>query len=142
MLVGLVAWLSLWSPVVSYGDNLEQTAKEIYGEYMSPFCPGRLISDCPSGAASELKAKILTDLQNGRTREEIESELQATYGDNILAAPKFAGFGAVSWLGPIIFLLLGGFGVWWWAKRARVVVKDMPSLSEEERKLLEREFRR
>jgi cytochrome c-type biogenesis protein CcmH/NrfF len=119
-------------------ETSEETMRTIASEFMSPFCPGRVLSDCPSSAASELKAKILADLQKGKSRAEIEDVLLAQYGDASLAAPRFSGFGLVSWLGPIVFLVVGLLGAAIWSQRVKVVEKAEPPLTEEERRRIEK----
>lgn len=130
----------IFLPGACFADASDDAMHAIAGEFMSPFCPGRLISDCPSSAASELKAKILSDLQSGKTRAEIEDQLIAQYGEAALAAPRFQGFGMASWLGPVVFLVLGLFGAFVWSRRMKVTPQDDAPLSEAERNRIEKEI--
>lgn len=121
-------------------DSNEEQMRVIAGEFMSPFCPGRVLSDCPSSAASELKAKILADLQSGKTKREVEDQLIAVYGEAALAAPRFSGFGLVSWLGPMVFLVVGLFGAVLWSQKVKVVPREEKPLTDEERNRIKREI--
>ena len=92
----------------------EATAKEIFFEVLSPFCPGRSLNDCPSSSAVELKDEIRGMVEKGATREEIINTLAGRYGENIRAVPAKTGFQSLAWAAPIVFLVLGGivFTIW------------------------------
>jgi len=97
----------------------EIEANLIFEAVLSPFCPGRLLRDCPSTAAQELKDKIRGMVVEGKPRGEIENYLFALYGDTIRSVPPKHGFGNVAWWGPGVFLVigLGILGVWLRSKR-------------------------
>ena len=84
---------------------------------MSPFCPGRALSDCPSPQAQTLRAWILVQAAAGRSREEVLAELLERYGDQILAAPRARGFGLTAYAIPIGVFLAGGVVVWLFLRR-------------------------
>jgi cytochrome c-type biogenesis protein CcmH/NrfF len=75
-------------------SDVSISTDHILAEIMSPYCPGRLLRDCPSGQALQLKEKILEDLI-------------ATFGEEVRAAPRARGFGLVAWLAPSAFLFFG-----------------------------------
>lgn len=97
-----------WVSAEEVDPKVAQEAKGIYSSIMSPFCPGRLLSDCPSSAAVELKDEIHDRVASGASKREIIAELYQKYGDEIRAVPTTEGFGLVGWLVPLVFLL-GGF---------------------------------
>lgn len=74
---------------------------------MSPFCPGRLLNDCPSEKAGQLKQDIREMLAKGKSKDAIFSELISTYGEAARAAPQKKGFGLLAYLAPLFFLGLG-----------------------------------
>lgn len=89
-------------------SSQEQDAEALFSSLMSPFCPGRLISDCPSGKASELKDVVRSELASGKTIETIKGELYAQFGENILRpVPEERGFGLLAWILPGAFFLIG-----------------------------------
>mgnify|MGYP001813744597 FL=1 len=57
-------------------------------EVMSPYCPGRALSDCPSPQAGELREWIVEQENAGVSRSEVEQELFRVFGDQILQAPR------------------------------------------------------
>lgn len=112
-------------PASLFGVDLdpaqEQEAAAIFESVLSPFCPGRLLRDCPSTAAHELKDKIRGMVVEGKSRADIQSYLFALYGNGIRSVPAHEGFGNVAWWAPTVFLLsgLGILGLWLRSKRAR-----------------------
>lgn len=111
--------LCVTGPAIAESAEVTTQANEIYGEVLSPFCPGRLLSDCPSGAASKLKTEIRTRLEAGDSKEEVIQHLYTLYGDEIRAAPEFKSFGMVAWLTPALFLFAGfGLIAYWLARNA------------------------
>jgi cytochrome c-type biogenesis protein CcmH len=101
--------------------DYEDTAKHLYGTVMSPFCPGRLLSDCPSEQASLLKETILEDLKKGSSEEAILAELESKYGSEIRAMPTGSGMGLVAWIVPPLFFVgvLGAGAIWLGRRKAQ-----------------------
>ncbi len=62
----------------------EQLAQDIAGEMPSPYCPGRSIASCPSGAARELEHDILGLAKQGKSRDQIEEILVARFGEQTM----------------------------------------------------------
>ncbi len=99
---------------------IETSASHIFSTVMSPFCPGRLIANCPSPAAAELREKIRRQLAQGATVEEITNDLYATYGDEIRSMPEAKGFGLLAWTAPgAFFVVIGVFLALWIRLTAR-----------------------
>jgi cytochrome c-type biogenesis protein CcmH/NrfF len=91
------------------GDNaeLDKQAWLLYQQVMSPFCPGRALSDCPSSKAHDLKFEMRKKLESGTPPEVILEEVFAKYGDQYRAVPGFSGFALLAWLAPLAFLVGG-----------------------------------
>jgi len=89
-------------------------AEEIAAEINSPFCPGRLLRDCPSSAAQSLKTDIQNWIASGKSKEEVKSNLLAKFGEEINPLPSFIGFNALAWIAPFLFVLFAIIGgiVW------------------------------
>lgn len=78
-------------------------------DLMSPFCPGRTLAQCPSPQADALRVWILAQEAAGATREEVEAELVARYGEELRLAPPAAGLGGAAAYGvPILAVIVGG----------------------------------
>lgn len=95
----------------------EDQARQIFDSVMSPFCPGRLLRDCPSSAAGELKDEIRKKVSDGQSNQEVMADLVSRYGSQVEAAPAMQGFGAFAWLAPFVFLVLGLAMIKVWLKR-------------------------
>ena len=110
-------------------------AQTIFTSVMSPYCPGRLLADCPSPAAFELRGDIIRRLESGESAADIERDLYRTFGDSIRAVPPARGWGRVLSVAPAIALTLSFAAlVWFLARhRAEVVPEDVaadPALEE------------
>jgi cytochrome c-type biogenesis protein CcmH len=88
-------------------SDWQQKATEMFNNTMSPYCPGRTISACPSDQARLLREDIEKQLQDGKTEEQIRIGLEKKYGDAILAMPKPQGVGILIWLVPIVSVVFG-----------------------------------
>ena len=86
----------------------EGWAYDLSNELMSPFCPGRTLSECPSPQADSLRMWLLVQESAGRGRDDVEAELLERYGDVILAAPRMEGVGIAAYAIPAVVFALGG----------------------------------
>ena len=65
---------------------------------MSPYCPGKLLSDCPSGKASELKTVLREKILSGADEQSLMTYLEDQYGkETIQSVPEVSGFSAFAW---------------------------------------------
>ncbi len=100
--------------------EVETRAQEIFRNVMSPYCPGRLLSNCPSRQAAVLQDSIRTALREGASPEEIEDRLLAAYGEEVRPAPAFSGLGIWAWIVPGLFFVGGGaLAARWVGRRTR-----------------------
>ncbi len=90
-------------------DQIDQKAADISAEVMSPFCPGRTLSSCPSPNATAWREEIRTWLRQGDTPQEIQKRLEKRVGKDLSGGPS----GSMSWglpvgigVGSVIFLAL------------------------------------
>ena len=95
-------------------EEHRKTFIEVESNILSPFCPGRLLKDCPSSAARDLKVEIKENILAGKTSSEIVDILVLKYGKDLSAAPSFTGIGLLAWYAPLGFLLLGGCLLFFW----------------------------
>ncbi len=97
-------------------QDVNAQANQIFSSVMSPYCPGRLLINCPSSGATELKLKITEMVRSGASSEGILEHLVETYGPSVRAAPQNSGFGRLAWLVPFVFLGLGGLVIFFWLR--------------------------
>jgi cytochrome c-type biogenesis protein CcmH/NrfF len=85
----------------------ERWAYDLAHDLMSPFCPGRSLAECPSPQADQLRLWIIEQARAGVTREEVEAELAANFGDQIRQTPRAEGIGLVAYAVPAGFVVVG-----------------------------------
>ena len=95
----------------------ELILQQLSNELMSPYCPGRTISACPSGQARKLEDHILAEARSGRTREEIEADLRERFGDEIVGYAPPPGMMWVALLVGLVALALVAITGRRWARR-------------------------
>ncbi len=94
--------------VASASEEPEGWAYELASELMSPYCPGRTLSECPSPQADQLRTWIILQEASGRTRAEVEVELIGRFGDGIRSRPRAEGFGLMAYVLPVLIFVGGG----------------------------------
>ena len=94
-------------------------AAELIDQIMSPFCPGLILTNCPSLAADSLRRAIRARFDAGASREQVMKELSVTYGDVIKSAPERSGFGLLAWVVPGGLVLVGGLALTAFIRRRR-----------------------
>jgi cytochrome c-type biogenesis protein CcmH/NrfF len=85
----------------------ERWAYDLAHDLMSPYCPGRALAECPSPQADQLRLWIIQQARAGATREQVEAELAASFGDQIRQAPRAEGIGLVAYVLPAA-MIVGG----------------------------------
>lgn len=102
-------------------------AARLIDEVMSPFCPGLILTNCPTLAADSLRRAIRERFKAGATREQVMRELSTTYGDVIKSAPEQSGFGLLAWLVPGLAVFVAGLFVTAFVRRRRPPEPPPPS---------------
>ena len=95
----------------------DQILQQLSTDLMSPYCPGRTIAACPSPQARQLEDHILAEAKSGKTRDQIEHELVARFGRDIVGyePPPVLLYGSIG-LGLVALLLLLRMGRRWSSK--------------------------
>jgi cytochrome c-type biogenesis protein CcmH/NrfF len=81
-------------------QSARQQANALAHVLMSPFCPGKLLADCTSPQAYELRDAIARRLDRGETPAAVQADLVREYGSQILGAPPARGVGLLAWWLP------------------------------------------
>lgn len=102
--------------VSRYSPEVEREARQLFGEILSPYCPGLTLTSCPSEGAFLLKDSIRAELAAGRTPAEVMRGLEARFGPEIHARPPTSGFGLLAWIGPFVLIGAAGLGITWWVR--------------------------
>ncbi len=99
-------------PDVAFDDPVQQARYEkIIDEVRCLKCQNQTIKDSNAFLASDLRREIRRLLEEGKSDDEIYDFLVARYGDFALYNPRPSGKTLALWIGPGLFLLLGGFAL-------------------------------
>jgi cytochrome c-type biogenesis protein CcmH len=89
------------------GADIAQDAQRIFSQVMSPYCPGKVLADCTSSSAAELRAEIRNRLEAGESADAILNDLYARFGEEIRPAPPAdSGWGRFLRIVPLIVFLI------------------------------------
>lgn len=107
-------------------DEQNQFALKLITAYMSPYCPGANLRDCGSGQAEVLRQRIRGWIAEGRTEDWITEQLVAEFGEMILGAPRFKGWGSIAYIAPVLALLIGLGAVMAFLQRQKDAASQRP----------------
>lgn len=99
-----------------YSPEVEREARTLFGEILSPYCPGLTLTSCPSEGAFQLKDAIRAQLASGMAPADVMKGLEARFGPQIHARPPATGFGLLAWIGPFLLIGIAGAGITWWIR--------------------------
>ncbi|MFQ5914284.1 MAG: cytochrome c-type biogenesis protein CcmH [Nitrospinota bacterium] len=102
------AVLGLWGLGAALQAEPAPDPLDIAKSIMSPVCPGRLIADCPSPEAEQLREVIRRQVAQGKSKQEIVDYFVEVYGQSVLPAPPQRGFFLTAWYLPLALMLSGG----------------------------------
>ena len=91
---------------------LNQRYWALIREIRCPLCKNESIAESSAPIAADLRREVKRRLTEGATDEEIKQFLVERYGDFILYRTRFTPETWALWLGPFVFLALGGVAFW------------------------------
>lgn len=87
----------------------EARAKALMDELRCLVCQGQSIADSDAPLAGDMRHEVRSKIAAGESPEAIKKWLVARYGNWVSYDPPFDAATAFLWLGPFLFLLLGGW---------------------------------
>ena len=87
----------------------EAKAKTLMEELRCLVCQGQSIADSDAPLAGDMRHEVRSKIAAGESPGEIRKWLVARYGNWVTYDPPFDMATALLWLGPMIFLALGGW---------------------------------
>ncbi len=87
----------------------EARARALMEELRCLVCQGQSIADSDAPLAGDMRHEVRSKIAAGESPNEIKAWLVARYGNWVSYDPPFDGATAFLWLGPLLFLLLGGW---------------------------------
>lgn len=104
--VGLLLALSS-GPVLAAEDVYSDRTVDIARQLSCPVCEGQTVADSNSRVALEMMQAVESQVQAGRSDDEIFDYFRARYGDEVLVEPPREGINLALWWLPVVALLLG-----------------------------------
>ena len=125
ILIGLV-WLAGASAAFAIDKEIAFTDPAMNERYLSlireircPKCLNESIADSDAPVAADLRREVRRLMGEGKSDGEIKDFLSARYGDFVLYRPRVSGATWALWVGPFVFLGVGGI-VFWRIVRSRL----------------------
>jgi cytochrome c-type biogenesis protein CcmH len=144
-LLGIAVALLVALPTVASAAQPKTSLNAVESDVMCVSC-GVPLAIAESPQADAERRVIVRLVKQGKTKDQIEDELVATYGDRVLATPKKSGFGLAAYLVPIAIVLLaliaGAIFVPRWKNRDRAgsPPDTAPRLTEADSERLEQDL--
>jgi cytochrome c-type biogenesis protein CcmH/NrfF len=117
---------------------------DIEDEVMCPTC-GTVLAHAFSPQAERERVFIRTQIEQGRTKQQIKDALVAEFGEDVLATPRDSGFDLTAYVVPIVAFVVAAIaiamGLLKWRRRT-IELPDAPapSLSAADSARLERDL--
>jgi cytochrome c-type biogenesis protein CcmH len=111
-------------------DQVNSVASQMY----CPVCENIPLDVCGTEACAQWRDEIRSQLQNGRTSDQIIADFVARYGDRVVGTPQDPGLRALSLVTPWIIALVVLIGVIWvfirWRRNKLAFVGNNAPLSQ------------
>ena len=82
--------------------------REIASELRCVVCQNLSVADSPSDLAKEMRNLVREQVQQGKSREEIQAYFVSRYGEYVLLSPPKRGFNLLVWGLPFLAVVAGG----------------------------------
>ena len=107
MRILIIIIIILFIPKISFADDQLERNK-ITKNLRCLICQGQTIHESNSDFAESMKKFIKSELENGKTNEEIFSSLVEKYGQWIVYDPGISKNTFLLWTLPLLLFLIGG----------------------------------
>ena len=112
---------------------LEARARALMKEIRCVVCQSQSIDESEAGIAHDMRQIIRTQVEAGKSNQEIRDYLTERYGDFVLLKPPFKATTLVLWLGPFALIAFGGVGLYLLYRRPSAAAAAALSPAERER---------
>jgi cytochrome c-type biogenesis protein CcmH len=109
--VVVVVLAAVFAPGGRGGDTPDERVRDIASGLRCPVCQNLSVADSPSRLAGEMRSEIESQLEAGRTPDEVRAFFVERYGEWVLLAPTREGLNLLPWLVPVVGVVLG-VGLW------------------------------
>jgi cytochrome c-type biogenesis protein CcmH len=108
---------------------IEQRLLKLAEDLRCLVCQNESLAGSHAALAEDLRREIRTLMKAGKSDKEVVAYLTERYGDFVLYRPPFKPVTWLLWLGPVLFLGIGG-GAWYMTLRRR---RDVPAAPVDEK---------
>jgi cytochrome c-type biogenesis protein CcmH len=105
--------------------EIEQRLVRLAEDLRCLVCQNESLAGSKAELAEDLRREIRTQMKAGKDDREVIDYLTERYGDFVLYRPPFKPVTYLLWLGPLLFLGIGG-GAWVMTLRRRRAVQAAP----------------
>ncbi len=119
----------------AHAQTPAQRAASIASEVRCPTCEGQSAEVSDAAAAKAVRTFILTQVEAGQSRGQIEQALKDRYGSDILLRPPASGIAGLVWVLPVVALVIAVAGLAAAFRRWRTVRE--PDVNEDDRARVE-----
>ncbi|MBK6743922.1 MAG: cytochrome c-type biogenesis protein CcmH [Hydrogenophilales bacterium] len=104
---------------------IEQRLTNLAEDLRCLVCQNESLAGSHAELAEDLRREIRTQMKAGKDDKQVIEYLTERYGDFVLYRPPFKPVTYLLWLGPLLFLLVGG-AVWFQTMKRRRTMQDTP----------------
>lgn len=117
---------------------LEARAREISKELRCLVCQNQSIDDSNADLARDLRVLVRERLTQGDSDDQVLDYLVKRYGDYVLLKPPVKSSTYVLWFGPLVILILGIVGLFFFLRGRRpAAAVQTAALSEDEKRRID-----
>lgn len=95
----------------SDGRSTDDRLRAIAASVRCPTCAGQSVGTSDAPASKSIRQRIRTEVEQGRSDDEIRDRLTAAYGDDILLTPGRTGAGGLVWAVPVVAVIVAFVGL-------------------------------
>ena len=103
--------------VSAAGPDVEERVREIASQLRCVVCQNLSVADSPSELAKEMRNLVREQVEQGKSREQVEAYFVSRYGEYVLLSPPKRGFNLLVWGLPFLAIVVGGGAVYFVARR-------------------------
>ena len=101
----VISLLVFVKPVSSQSPDPSDQVHSIAKMLNCPTCGGRNLADCPTDTCTQWKDEIRSQLNSGKTSEQVIEYFKTRFGPTVLQEPPKEGPILLLWVTPVVILL-------------------------------------
>ncbi|MHA7846028.1 cytochrome c-type biogenesis protein [Serratia sp. D1N4] len=137
MLAALLSW-SAAAAIDTYQFNSveqEQQYRELTEQLRCPKCQNNSIADSNAIIAADMRTKVYELMMQGQSKQQVVDYMVARYGNFVTYEPPVTPATLILWIGPLLFVLIGGAVVILRTRHRRADTGDENFSEQEQRRL-------